>query len=133
MFLKCVNWQTIQKVPATASDFNCGLRHETETDNNLSRSSAAMSIRVAIVFGAALIATAAPAHADANSYLAYIHNTGINTAGKPDSWLLDNGQHACELLRTGTTVDQISEGTSNADKRGLTLAAQHELCPDTLH
>ena len=92
-----------------------------------------MSIRVAIVFGAALIATAAPAHADANSYLAYIHNAGINTAGKPDSWLLDNGQHACDLLRTGTTVDQISEGASHADKRGLTMAAQHELCPETMH
>jgi hypothetical protein len=30
------------------------------------------------------------------------------------------------------TVDQISGGMSFADKRGLTIAAQHELCPDTL-
>jgi hypothetical protein len=92
-----------------------------------------MSIRVAFAIGAALIVTAVPAHADTNSYLAYIHNNGINTAGKPDSWLLDNGQRACELLRNGQTVDQISEGMSNADKRGLTIAAQHELCPDTMH
>src|ERR1700743_893488 len=128
MFLKCVTGQRNQQVPATASDFTCGLRRDTETDNNVSRSSAAMSIRVAIVFVPALITPAVPAHADANSYLAYIHNTGINTAGKPDSWLLDNGQHACELLRTGTTGGQVSEGPSNAEKRGLTIAASHVLC-----
>jgi hypothetical protein len=38
-----------------------------------------------------------------------------------------------ELLRNGMTVDQISGGMSFADKRGLTIAAQHELCPDIPH
>jgi hypothetical protein len=92
------------------------------------RSFAALSAGIS----AALIA-AAPTHADANSYLAYIHNNGISTGGKPDSWALDNGLRACELLRNGMTVDQISGGMSFADKRGLTIAAQHELCPETLH
>lgn len=77
---------------------------------------------------------APPVHADANSYLAYIHNNGINTgAFTNDAWLLDNGNRTCVLLRQGMSVDQIASGISFADKRGLTLAAQHELCPDTLH
>jgi hypothetical protein len=87
----------------------------------------------AFVIVAAIIVTAAPAHAEADSYLVYIHNNGISTGGKPDAWALDNGLRACELLRNGMTVDQISGGMSFADKRGLTIAAQHELCPDTLH
>ncbi len=79
-----------------------------------------------------LVAWAPDAQADANSYLAYVHSAGINTGGKPDAWVLDNGNRACVLVREGMSVDQISGGISFADKRGLTLAAQHELCPDNL-
>lgn len=78
------------------------------------------------------LGTPVPAHADANSYLAYVHSAGINTGGKPDAWVLDNGNRACALLRQGMNVDQIAGGISFADKRGLTIAAQRELCPDTL-
>lgn len=76
--------------------------------------------------------TAPHAKADANSYLAYVRSAGINTGGRPDAWVLDNGNRACTLLRQGMSVDQIAGGISFADKRGLTIAAQRELCPDTL-
>jgi type IV secretory pathway TrbL component len=88
--------------------------------------------RFAFVGALLLVAWAPDAHADANSYLANIHSAGINTGGLQDAALLDSGNRACTLLRQGMSVDQIAAGISFADKRGLTLAAQHELCPDTL-
>lgn len=44
------------------------------------------------------------------------------------------GLRVCELLRGGTTSEQIAqEAVSTADMPGIIGAAQHELCPDTLH
>jgi Protein of unknown function (DUF732) len=81
---------------------------------------------------AAMLSGAAPASADAQSYLAYIRDHQINTAFRSDAWLVKSGMNACDLLHSGMTVDQITQGLSFADAHGLTDAAQHELCPDTL-
>jgi len=92
------------------------------------------TIIAAAAAATALLTAAAPAaHADAQSYLAYIRDHQINTAGRSDAWLLDSGNRACAMLSQGMTVDQISGGPSFVDTRGLTDAAQHELCPGTLH
>lgn len=81
---------------------------------------------------AATLATAAPASADAQTYLGYIRDHQIKTAGRSDAWLVKSGMNACDLLHQGMTADQITQGLSFVDSHGLTDAAQHELCPDTL-
>jgi hypothetical protein len=95
-----------------------------------------MIMQRAIAAAAALIAgltAAAPAaHADTQSYLAYIRAHQINTGIQTDAWLVKSGMNACDLLHAGMTVDQITQGLSFVDAHGLTDAAQHELCPDTL-
>jgi hypothetical protein len=92
------------------------------------RSFAALSAGIS----AALIA-AAPAHSDANSYLAYLANHGTFAGGQAKA--LNAGFYACDALHAGQTPDQILSGVhfTMMDVRGVIDAAQHELCPDTLH
>jgi hypothetical protein len=77
------------------------------------------------VFVAALllVAWAPGAHADANTYLAYLHDHGSYAGGD------------AKALNAGQTPDQILSGVhfTMMDVRGVIDAAQHELCPDTLH
>jgi hypothetical protein len=82
-----------------------------------------------------LISFAGNARADANSYLAYVHSHGINTGLASDSKILHAGMFACDSLHAGQTPDQVVGGVpfSWMDVRGVIDAAQHELCPDTLH
>jgi len=81
---------------------------------------------------AALVA-AAPAQADANSYLDYLASHHINTPPHSPPLLVQDGLRDCQLLRAGMTPEQIVQGTpSLQDVRGMIDAAQQELCPDTL-
>ncbi len=82
-----------------------------------------------------LVAWAPDAHADANSYLAYLQSHGINTALNSPAKNLQAGFYACDALHAGQTPDQVagSQPFNFVDVRGVIDAAQHELCPDTLH
>jgi len=76
---------------------------------------------------------AAPAHADADSYLDYLASHSINTPPHSPPLLVMDGLRDCQLLHAGMTPEQIVQGTpSLQDVRGMIEAAQHELCPDTL-
>lgn len=86
---------------------------------------------------AAAVALAAPASADANSYQQYIRDHQINTgimAMTPGSEM-EFGLNVCNYLRAGMTVDQVIPMGWNtmADNPALVRAAQHNLCPDTIH
>jgi len=92
--------------------------------------------RIAVGFVAALIAFAIhspTSHADANTFLAYVHGHGINTGLANDSKILHAGMFACDSLHAGQIPDQIAATFSLMDVRGIIDAAQDELCPDTLH
>lgn len=83
---------------------------------------------------AGLFLAAAPiAHADRNSFMQYIRDHQINTAYFPEANIVAAGIRACELMRQGMNADEISQGLSIVDARGIADAAQHELCPETLH
>jgi hypothetical protein len=92
------------------------------------RLTALMSVPIA----AALMAVA-PAQADANSYLAYLASHGTRVMAFDDATKVSYGLKACELLHSGMTPDQIGSMVSPSDARGIVDAAEHELCPDTLH
>jgi hypothetical protein len=87
---------------------------------------------VAIV--GALVIQSPAAHADAQSYLAYLQSHGTNTSLWPDTRKVDAGERLCSMLHSGMTPDQIigSAGFHVVDAQGILDAAQHELCPDTL-
>jgi hypothetical protein len=91
----------------------------------------------AAVLGAAVgvaLASAPAAHADVKGYLNYLASHHINTALNTPKTNIYFGLRVCELLRGGTTPEQIAqEAVSTADMPGIIGAAQHELCPDTLH
>jgi hypothetical protein len=85
------------------------------------------------LFAAAALVAAAPAYADANSYLDYLASHRINIPPHSPPLLVMDGLRDCQLLHAGMTPDQIVQGTpSLQDVRGMIEAAQHELCPDTL-
>ena len=82
------------------------------------------------------VALAAPATADADSYLARLAANGVNPIGTmtPGS-LVNGGLQMCSLMRAGMSPQDAAGslgilagvlGTPAVD------AAQHELCPDTL-
>ncbi len=82
---------------------------------------------------AILVGTASPAYCDANSYLAYLASHGTRVMAFDDATRVSYGLHACEMLHAGMTADQVGSSVSPSDARGIVDAAQHELCPDTLH
>lgn len=85
------------------------------------------------VLAAGLLLGAAPmAHADRDSFMQYIRDRQINTAHYPEANIVASGIRACEVMRQGMNADEISQGLSIVDARGIADAAQHELCPDTL-
>ncbi len=88
-----------------------------------------------VVIGNAPAIFIAEAHADANSYLAYLADHHVNTALNSQSRNLQAGFFACDALHAGQTPDQVanSQPFNFVDVRGVIDAAQHELCPDTLH
>jgi Protein of unknown function (DUF732) len=85
---------------------------------------------------AALIATASPAHADDQSFLNYLEAHGQSTTAWPYSpgKFVMVGHMICTNLHSGadplagaSPIDRATWGQIGVE------AAQHELCPDTLH
>jgi Protein of unknown function (DUF732) len=84
---------------------------------------------------AALIA-APTAHADANSYLAYLSAHGVQpNYFTNESNLVSGGLQACSKLHAGMSPEQAANMGILTGALGAPIvdAAQHELCPDTLH
>jgi len=77
---------------------------------------------------------AAPAHADGDSFYKYIDDHGIMRYEFPGG-LLATGLQMCQMLHAGQTPEQVRGmgGLAIMDTAGVLDAAQHELCPDTLH
>ncbi len=88
---------------------------------------------LAASYAVVLVVTASPAHGDANSYLAYLRDHGTFVMAYDDATRVSYGLHACEMLHAGMTPEQVGSSVSPSDARGIVAAAQHELCPDTLH
>ena len=98
-----------------------------------------MKIRMTAGCAAVAVAlvTAGPANADADSYLAYLSQLGVNpfatvTAGG----LVTGGLNMCNLLRSGMSPQDAANSMgmlSGVLGVPVVEAAQHELCPDTLH
>jgi Protein of unknown function (DUF732) len=83
---------------------------------------------------AAALATAAPAHADGDSYIRYLNDHGTFVPGINDAVRISRGSQVCTSLHNGMTPQQIIDANPIVyfDLRGVIDAAQHELCPDTL-
>jgi hypothetical protein len=97
------------------------------------RSFVALSARISAAL--LVVAWAPDAHADANSYQAYLADHHVNTGLNSPARNLQAGFFACDALHAGQTPEQIagSQPFAIVDIRGMIDAAQHELCPDTLH
>lgn len=78
---------------------------------------------------------AAPAHADGASYIQYLNDHNIFVPGINDAVRISRGSQVCVSLHNGMTPQQIIDANPIVyfDLRGVIDAAQHELCPDTLH
>jgi hypothetical protein len=88
---------------------------------------------LSVALGVAL-SSAPAAHADVKGYLNYLASHHINTALNTPKTNIYYGLRVCDLLREGVTPTQITQqAVSPADMPGIIEAAQHELCPDTLH
>jgi hypothetical protein len=83
---------------------------------------------------AALVATASPAHADGNSFVADLQAQNVPMVQGPDK-AIAAGYMVCSGLRSGLSPDRAAKvfGMGNAFGPAIVDAAQHELCPDTLH
>jgi hypothetical protein len=90
-------------------------------------------LRVFALLGAAFLLVAPTAHADDTSYLAYLSSHGTFFPALSDSVRIYAGQQVCGMLHQGQTPEQIASAPGPTDHRGIVDAAQHELCPDTLH
>jgi Protein of unknown function (DUF732) len=80
---------------------------------------------------AALCATSA--RADDEGYLRYLNDHGTRVMALNDATKIAYGYQACGMLRNGMSIDAIAGASPISDGRGIADAAQHELCPDTLH
>lgn len=95
-----------------------------------------MKTLLAVLAIPAAVLVAAPAHADEASFQQYLNNHQINigTLALNPSVIPSVGQEVCTRLHTGTPRDQVVGAIPGlfGDAEGITTAAQHELCPDTL-
>jgi Protein of unknown function (DUF732) len=95
-------------------------------------------LRLSALSGAAVAAAliaAAPAHADGDSYIRYLNDHNIFVPGINDAVRISRGSQVCTSLHNSMTPQQIIDANPIVyfDLRGVIDAAQHELCPDTLH
>ncbi|WP_409428846.1 DUF732 domain-containing protein [Mycobacterium sp. SMC-11] len=73
------------------------------------------------------------AHADRDSFMQHIRDHQISTGYLPEAKAFMTALRICEMLRQGMRPEEFwAGGLPFVDARGLTDAAQHELCPDTL-
>jgi hypothetical protein len=101
------------------------------------------AVRIAAVVGATLAALMVhmpDAHADTDSFYAYLQDHGISTGVLSPSQKINMGNGACAEMHAhpGKTPEQVAGDVpqlawAGIDGRGVAEAAQHELCPDTLH
>jgi hypothetical protein len=81
------------------------------------------------------LVVAAPAHADDQSFTNYLAQNGVGTGIMPPPIVVALGHIMCDRIRGGMSpadAAQLPRGPF-VDGMGIVLAAQHELCPDTLH
>ncbi|WP_293001568.1 DUF732 domain-containing protein [Mycobacterium sp.] len=90
-----------------------------------------LSVLTAVWTAAAV--SAAPASADDDGYLRYLNDHGTRVMAFNDATKIAYGYQACGMLRNGMSIDAIAGASPISDGRGIADAAQHELCPDTLH
>ena len=83
---------------------------------------------------AALIVTASPAHADDQSYLDELTQNGVPMRNGP-GFALMGGNNVCAYLHHGMSPEGIARKMGAMADWGpaIVAAAQHNLCPDTLH
>lgn len=93
------------------------------------------TIVAALGFTLLLATTASPdARADTASFLDYYHSHG--GAPWPDASLIAGGYKVCAAMRAGMTHDEAVAASERGTPVAFAVAvdaAQHELCPDTLH
>jgi hypothetical protein len=89
----------------------------------------------ALALGAGL-AFAAPANADADSYLAWLQNHGVVGSGSGQyspSFLLQTGNDECAALQEGRSeqflIGQLYTQMGRAPAQDIVYAAHHYLCP----
>jgi hypothetical protein len=85
------------------------------------------------------VGLSAPAHADDQSFLNYIHQNNIGTFGMSDPLTVSVGRIMCDDIRGGMSPADAAALPAGGmplpdlDGPGIVAGAQHELCPDTLH
>lgn len=87
----------------------------------------------ALLAAAVLVLSCGVAHADDQSYLQYLNDHGTRVMAFNDATRIAYGYQACGEMRNGMSIDAIAGSSPVSDGRGIAEAAQHELCPDTLH
>ncbi|MFL0278104.1 DUF732 domain-containing protein [Mycobacterium sp. SMC-19] len=96
----------------------------------MGRIAKALSAGVAVM--GLLLGAAGVAQADDQSFVAAVHDQGIWTDIMSDSTLIGLGHIMCSSLRDRSSLETVSGSPRGADGHGIAVAAQHELCPDTL-
>jgi Protein of unknown function (DUF732) len=104
---------------------------------------AALIRTIALVAGLVVggVVLSAPAHADDQSYLNYLGQNGIGTSLMNPPTTVALGRIMCDDIRSGMSPADAARLPGGPlaglipglDGAGIVAAAQHELCPDTLH
>ena len=87
----------------------------------------------ALMIGA-VVALAAPAHADDAGYLNWLQNHGVTGPLPNGTGLLSMGTQECDALRHGKPegwlIGQLEHITGRAQSEDIVVAAHKYLCPD---
>jgi len=91
------------------------------------------AVLAALALGAGL-ALAAPAHADAAGYLAWLQDHGVTAPLPNGTSLLSMGTQECAALREGKSerflIGQLEHVTGRAQSEDIVVATHQYLCPD---
>ena len=79
-----------------------------------------------------LLGSAGVASADDASFVSAVRGGGIWTSYMSDSTMIGLGHIMCSSLRDGSSLDMVAGYPRGVDGHGIAVAAQRELCPDTL-
>lgn len=90
--------------------------------------------RAVLATAGALLLSCGVAHADDNQYVADLAAAGVPMLLGPNA-AIANGYTMCAQLRNGASPEVVagSFGLMSAFGGPAVAAAQHDLCPDTLH
>jgi len=90
-------------------------------------------IRVLALISAAFLLVAPQAHADDQGYIAELQADGVGMINQ-NFWII-NGHRMCDMLHEGIKPETMYNqfGLQNFQGPQIVGAAQHNLCPDTLH